>query len=285
MGCFITFLYDSKMELGHQAKENFLETLWDYYAQSGRGSLPWRQPESDGSFNPYKILVSELMLQQTQVARVIPKYHAFLTRFADESALARADLGEVLQEWQGLGYNRRAKFLWQAAQNVASQGTFPDTVSGLVALPGIGVNTAGAIMAYAYNQPVVFIETNVRTVYIHHFFADETDVSDKAITQLVQQTVDHDNPREFYWALMDYGSNLKATVGNLNKVSRHYAKQSKFEGSRRQVRGKIIRILSDKAYSSEELKQAVNDVRYDEVVAALLDEGMIRRRTNGQYCL
>lgn len=272
------------MELGAQQKTEFLETLWDYYAHSGRGNLPWRQPELDGGFDPYKIMVSELMLQQTQVARVIPKYLAFLERFPTAQALAGADLGDVLRAWQGLGYNRRAKFLWQTAQIVDSVNYFPQTVVELVGLPGIGNNTAGAILAYAHNLPVVFVETNVRTVYIHHFFHDRTNVHDKEIVQLVQQTLDHENPREFYWALMDYGSHLKATVGNANTASKHYAKQSTFHGSRRQVRGQIIRELGRRNLALAELQAAVPDERLQSVLDDLLSEGLVRLN-DGAYCL
>jgi A/G-specific adenine glycosylase len=194
------------MELSKRQKAEFLEILWKFYAQSGRGSLPWRQPEPDDSFDPYKIMVSELMLQQTQVARVIPKYQSFLEQFPDVQSLAMADLSDVLRVWQGLGYNRRAKFLWQAAGAIDVLGNFPTTYEELVKLPGIGSNTAGAILAYACNQPVVFVETNVRTVYIHHFFADRIDIHDREILSLVGQTLDREHPREFYWAVMDYGS-------------------------------------------------------------------------------
>jgi len=272
------------MELTHQAREAFLETLWAHYATSGRSALPWRLSSVSGTFDPYSILVSELMLQQTQVARVIPKYQAFLGQFPTAHSLAAADLGDVLRAWQGLGYNRRAKFLWQAAQAVEALGNFPDTVEGLVRLPGVGVNTAGAIMAYAYNQPVVFVETNIRTVYIHHFFPSRTDVSDKEITALVQQTLDLENPREFYWALMDYGSHLKATVGNPNKASKHYAKQSSFQGSRRQVRGQIIRVLGAGNYTLGALQLAIPDDRTPAVLQELLNEGLVRQ-TGDQYGL
>jgi A/G-specific adenine glycosylase len=265
------------MELSRQEQENFREALWGHYADAARHNLPWRQPEPDGSFDPYKIMVSELMLQQTQVARVIVKYHEFLELFPKASALAAADLGGVLRAWQGLGYNRRAKFLWQAAQAVHERGSFPATPEGLVKLPGIGANTAGAILAYAYNQPVVFVETNIRTVYIHHFFQDRSDVHDKEIVPLVQQTLDREHPREFYWALMDYGSHLKATVGNLNKASRHYARQSKFHGSRRQVRGQVIQLLGVQSYTLARLRQEIPDERLEAVLAELLAEGMIKR--------
>ncbi len=266
------------MELSNQAKQSFLETLWDFYAQHGRGSLPWRQPGPDGVFDPYKIMVSELMLQQTQVARVIPKYLVFLDVFSTVHVLAEAELGDVLRVWQGLGYNRRAKFLWQAAQIVASLKQFPSVAEGLTKLPGIGRNTAGAILAYAYNQPVSFVETNVRTVYIHHFFPGRTDVSDKEIIALLQQTLDQENPREFYWALMDYGSYLKASAGNLNKASRHYTKQPAFDGSRRQVRGRIIRFLGAGDLSFAALQDKIADERLADVLKDLIAEGLIRSK-------
>ena len=272
------------MEISAGQRAEFLEMLWSHYALSGRGDLPWRQAGQDGSFNPYRIMVSELMLQQTQVPRVIPKYQAFLERFPTVESLAAAELGDVLRAWQGLGYNRRAKFLWQAAQAVHELGAFPTTAAELVKLPGIGAGTAGAILAYAFNQPVAYIETNVRTVYIHHFFADQESVHDKEILQLVEQTVDPENPREFYWALMDYGSYVKATVGNLNKASKHYAKQSKFHGSKRQVRGQVLRAVGDGGLPLEALQVAVPDERLPAVLADLLGEGMIRLQ-RGTYLL
>ncbi|HEY1063953.1 MAG TPA: hypothetical protein VGE30_01510 [Candidatus Saccharimonadales bacterium] len=257
----------------------FNERIWDFYAKHGRHDLPWRLPEQDGRFDQYKILVSELMLQQTQVARVIPKFQAFLQRFPTPESLAGASLAEVLTLWSGLGYNRRAKFLWQAAQMIEAdfQGTFPTSVEELTKLPGVGKNTAGAIAAYAFNQPALFIETNVRTVYIHHFFADQTDIVDGDIHSMLEATLDHENPREFYWAIMDYGTHLKQTVGNLGRHSKHYTKQSKFEGSRRQVRGQVLRELAADGKTDTELAAAIPDERLSEVLRALRGEQLIRR--------
>ncbi len=260
-------------ELSTSQKQLFLETLWKQYAALGRDDLPWRQSEQDGSFDPYKVMVSELMLQQTQVGRVVLKYEAFLGRFPDAKTLAAVELGAVLTQWQGLGYNRRAKFLWQAARSIAETG-FPQNIPELVALPGIGKNTAGAILAYVFNQPVVFIETNIRTVYLHHFFADAAEVPDAAIEAILAETLDREQPREFYWALMDYGSWLKTQVRN-NSQSKHYAKQSKFEGSRRQVRGKIIKLLAEKPRTKSELRQEIDDERITVVLGELTTEGLI----------
>ena len=224
------------------------------------------------------------MLQQTQVARVIPKYETFLQNFPTVHSLAAATLGDVLRQWQGLGYNRRAKFLWQAAQEVVGQSGFPTTFEGLVALPGVGKNTAGAILAYAYNQPVVFVETNIRTVYIYHFFEARTDVHDKEILELATQTVDYENPREWYWALMDYGSYLKTTLGNLSSASKHYVRQSKFHGSRRQIRGQVIRLLGNGSQSFGVLALSIRDERLESVLDELRDEGLVQEK-HGRYSL
>ncbi|MCA9327572.1 A/G-specific adenine glycosylase [Candidatus Saccharibacteria bacterium] len=267
------------MDVAAEVKRLFLETIWEYYRGNGRHDLPWRLAEPDGTFDPYKILVSELMLQQTQVSRVIPKFDAFIAQFPTAEALAGASLGDVLRAWQGLGYNRRAKFLWESAKQISASGQFPNTLESLVALPGVGVNTAGAVLAYAYNEPVVFIETNIRTVYIHHFFSEQDAVSDADIRELVEQTLDAEQPREFYWALMDYGSYLKTQTRN-NKQSKHYTKQSAFAGSRREIRGLVLRELSKKDLSLEELTAISSDKRLPAVLEDLLDEKIISQKHN-----
>lgn len=256
----------------------FRETVWTHYRQFGRRDLPWRQPEA-GSFDPYKIMVSELMLQQTQVARVIPKYREFLSNFPTVQALAAAPQADVLRAWSGLGYNRRARFLHQAAQRIIEQfaGSFPDNSVQLISLPGIGSNTAGAIMAYAFNQPVVFIETNIRTVFIHHFFEGQDDISDAEILALVEQTLDHLRPRNWYWALMDYGSFLKRSVGNPNRQSRHYTRQSSFHGSQRQIRGQVIRLLGEAQLTRSDLARYIDDARLTAVLHELETEGLIHQ--------
>jgi A/G-specific adenine glycosylase len=232
----------------------------------------------DGSFDPYKILVSEVMLQQTQVSRVTPKYQAFLERFPDVETLAQARLGKVVAAWSGLGYNRRAKYLHQAATLLVKDfdGVFPQTLNMLIKLPGVGKNTAAALLVYAFNQPQVFIETNIRTVYIHHFFADTHEpVSDAALLSLLEATVDHEHPREFYWALMDYGTHLKASVGNLSRQSKHYVKQLTFAGSRRQIRGQVLRQLTLGSQTFSQLQQNITDERLLTVLSDLAREDLV----------
>lgn len=258
----------------------FRATVWKYYYQEGRHELPWRQTEADGSFNSYKILISEVMLQQTQVQRVIPKYLEFVAAFPDVYQLANAPLGKVLRVWNGLGYNRRAKFLQLAAQKIAQNhnGFVPSQLEQLIALPGIGSNTAGAIVVYAFNTAIPFIETNIRTVYIHHFFSDQSLVSDHAILPITQQTLDQKQPRQWYWALMDYGAFLKSTTTNLNRRSQQYTKQSTFEGSKRQLRGRVMRLLSERAHSLTSLQATIDDVRLPTVLSELASENLIRQR-------
>jgi A/G-specific adenine glycosylase len=256
----------------------FQETVWAYYRAHGRTGLPWREPEAGGAYDPYKILVSEIMLQQTQVPRVLPKFLEFTGLFPTFTALAAAPLADVLKAWNGLGYNRRAKFLWQAAQAVVQThaSALPRTSRELVDLPGVGPNTAGALLAYAYNIPAVFIETNVRTVFIHHFFAEEQGIDDRDILELVAASVPED-ARHWYWALMDYGTHLKQTVGNLNKSSKHYTVQSRFAGSKRQLRGKVLRLLATGPQTAKALAAELADDRAQAVLADLTAEGMVAR--------
>ena len=238
----------------NQKERKFTETVWQYYKKHGRHDLPWRVRSH---LKPYNILVSELMLQQTQVDRVVPKYRAFIQRWGSARALASAPLGEVLRTWQGLGYNRRAKYLHAATKAVTEErnGRFPRALAELRTLPGVGPYTAGAVMAFAHNKPAVLIETNIRSAYIHHFFKDVGAVSDKELIQLIEHTVDVENPREWYWALMDYGSHLKRVEGNNITQSSGYRKQSRFEGSDRQIRGFILRELSNGPVTEKTLQK------------------------------
>lgn len=252
--------------------ETFKETVWQRGKELFR-PMPWRD-DTRG----YYVLVSELMLQQTQVERVRPKFNDFITRFPDERALASASLAEVLSMWNGLGYNRRAKYLHDAAKMIAGEydGVFPHDREILMRLPGVGPNTAGAIMAYAFNSPVVFIETNIRTVYFHHFFDNGEVVADRELAALVAKTIDQDHPREFYWALMDYGTWLKKNGAGRLKQSQHYKKQTPLRGSVREVRGQIIRFLMEKDMTSVEIELLLGgDERFTPALDGLISDGLI----------
>lgn len=256
----------------------FSETVWEYYHAHGR-TMPWRE---DTSF--YAVLVSEIMLQQTQVPRVLPKFAEFMAAFPTIQSLAAASLADVLRAWQGLGYNRRAKYLHEAAK-VALQAGIPDTMQGLVALPGVGYNTAAAIMNYTYNVPTPFVETNIRTVYFHHFFRDDTDVTDKQVLEAVRRTMPEDNPREWFWALMDYGAMLKSEGAAGLTMSRHYKKQSRFDGSVRQVRGRIIAALTKEDIAAARLQAEVQGAElYGKALDGLVRDGLIVK-TAGHYHL
>jgi len=260
----------------------FIETVLEYHLEHGRHTLPWRQ-----TVNPYRILVSEIMLQQTQVDRVVPKYRAFLKAFPTATKLASAPLGDVLKRWQGLGYNRRAKLLHECAKAVVVEhkGRWPTDYQTLQKLPGIGPYTAGAVMAFAYDEGVPLIETNVRTVYLHHFFKNQTDVTDQQILRLVAVHVAHIStrtvgPRTWYAALMDYGTHLKKIHGNPNSRAKGYVKQSTFVGSDRQIRGAILRVLTQSSLTRRTLLQTLiqfEDIRIDAQLEKLLQEEMVTK--------
>jgi A/G-specific adenine glycosylase len=260
--------------------KEFKNTIRDFYKLNGRHNLPWRQPNSDGTFDAYKIMVSEVMLQQTGVQRVIPKYQEFTAIFPDFASLAGSPQADVIRTWSGLGYNRRAQYLRQAAITIMDNydAMMPRTREELVRLPGIGVNTAGAILAYAFNEPEIFIETNIRSVFLYHFFPQRSDVSDQEILELVTQTLNRKQPREWYWALMDYGSYLKRIHKNPNLRSKHYVKQSQFQGSLRQLRGQVLNLLCKGTYSEDHLRSTIADDRLQVVLDDLLSEKLIDRR-------
>lgn len=251
--------FHTKIENGvtPEALRRFKTIIKTYYKNHGR-PFAWRSDTSE-----YSILVSEIMLQQTQTKRVETKYVEWMNAFPNYKVLARAPLSKVLKVWQGMGYNRRAIALQKAAQMILKDfdGQLPKTPEELITLPHVGPNTAGSIAAFAFNTPTIFIETNIRSVYIAFFFPGRTDVHDSEIIKLVERTLDKKNPRDWYYALMDYGVRLKKTLPNPNKKSKHYSKQSKFIGSNRQIRGSILRVLTEKAQTlGSIIKKVENDI-------------------------
>lgn len=253
--------------------ERFRMTVYTHYEQHGR-DFPWRH-----TTEPYRILVSEIMLQQTQVNRARDKYEEFIIQFPDFPSLSDARAAEVLRVWQGLGYNRRAIHLQTIARRVCAEfsGSLPRGREQLLTLPGVGSYTAAAIRTFAFNEPEIFIETNIRAVYLHEFFAEEHQVRDRDILPLIEQTLDRSEPRRWYQALMDYGAMLKAS-GNPSRRSVHHRPQSRFRGSRREARGMILKaLLQYGPVPRHELAARLGtwDTRFGEALATLERDGLI----------
>lgn len=245
--------------------------------RDNRRDMPWRETD-----DPYAVLVSEVMLQQTQVARVLTHYPEWLAAFPTIDALATASLAAVLEKWQGLGYNRRAVALKRCAEICSERfaGELPRELAELRALPGIGPATAAAIANYAFGIPVPFIETNVRAAVLHHFFEDTTAVPDSALMPIVEATWDPDSPREWGYALMDYGAHLKRTLPNPSRRSRHHVRQSSFEGSHRQRRARVLReVLSQPGLEAGQYAALVGTDDADAlgILEELAPEGFVER--------
>lgn len=264
-----------------EQREAFQALVLRFYAERGR-DYPWRRTR-----DPWAILVSEVMLQQTQTDRVVPKYEAFLDRFPVPEALADSSVEELLSLWKGLGYNRRALALKRAAEAIVrdDDGIVPRGEDALRALSGVGPYTAAAVRAFAFGEPVVLIETNIRRLYLYVFFTGRTEVPDREIMPLIAETLDRSDPRRWYYALMDLGAGLAKAVPNPSRRSRHYTKQSRFEGSDRQIRGRILdELLKGPRTRLELLELPFEDSRIDAQLRALVDEGFCEERS-GRYLL
>lgn len=270
----------------HMTIPKFQKTILDWYKENRR-DLPWRRTK-----NPYRIMVSEIMLQQTQVSRVLPKYKEFLLMFPTVQALAESKDSDLLTVWSGLGYWRRARFLKEACKTIIKNhgGKFPKDVPTLLTLPGIGPYTAGAISCFAFGNTNAFIDTNIRRVYLHFFFSDKTEVKDSAIIPIAERAVIKEDPREWHWALFDYGA-LVLKDKKINRKSRHYAKQSKFIGSFRSYRAQTLRYIlatEKKRVNIEELEDFLEDLlRKDErdfspaeILTSLEQDHLITRKKN-----
>ncbi len=219
----------------------FRSRILSFYVAHGR-SFPWRE-----SSDAYHILLSEVMLQQTQTSRVLPKYELFLSHYPTIEELAGATVLDLLTHWKGLGYNRRALYLHQCAKASEAWGwTLPEDEHLLRTLPGVGKATAAALMAFAYGAPSIYVETNIRRVIIHCFFRDEHSVTDRQVEEVLRLLLsDIDDYKRWYYALMDYGVLLKALLPNPNRRSAHYSRQGTFENSNRQIRGLLIHLLAE----------------------------------------
>jgi A/G-specific adenine glycosylase len=272
---------ESPRSLKHKRKaqqrrvRTFRAQLLRWFAQHER-DFPWRRTR-----DPYRILVSEIMLQQTQTDRVLPFYQRFLKQFPSLKKLAGAPTRELLSVWQGLGYNRRALALRELAREVVARfaGKIPSSPILLAELPGIGPYTAGAVAAFAFGESSLFIETNIRTVFLHEFFPQRTGVSDSDIMPLLAAFISRGDPRINYFALMDYGAALKKTHGNSSRRSLHYRKQTPFKGSLRELRGKILKMLAGgTSFSRAGLYRSVSGNREQvmKALSALVREGFVR---------
>jgi A/G-specific adenine glycosylase len=250
----------------------FQGAIWHHYHEHGR-HFPWRETQ-----DPYQILVSEIMLQQTQTSRVEQKYSEFVSTFPSFYALAGAPLRYVLRVWQGLGYNRRALALQRTAQEVVVKfaGQLPSDPEVLQQFPGIGLYTAAAIAAIAFNKPTVFLETNIRTVFLYYFFENPERITDREILPLVKATLEKENPREWYYALFDYGAMLKRERRAIARITQH--KTTAFRGSNREMRGRILRlVLTHETIAEQELAGLLkeNNGRVRKIITQMQEEGFI----------
>jgi A/G-specific adenine glycosylase len=272
-------LRSSKQALRKNKNASFAKTVWGFYRTNKR-EFPWRSVK-----NPYAILVSEYMLQQTQADRVVPKYEAFLKKFPTIQKLAKAKERDVLALWSGLGYNRRALYLQRTAKQILKeyQGIVPKDPSILETFPGIGPYTARAIITFSYSLPLVFIETNIRSVFVYSFFANrKIPVSDAEIVPFITQTLPLKRSREWYYALMDYGAHLKKTKKTSNSLHTAFKKQKPFKGSLREVRGAIVKCLIAKKGGAK-LQNFMSHMlfskdRVQSALATLVQEGLVKKK-------
>jgi len=274
--------------------KQFQRHILQWYRQNRR-DLPFRttvrwhkdKPRYPQKLNrgltPYHVLVSEIMLQQTQISRVLEKFPEFISIFPDWKTLAHANTQKLFSVWQGMGYWRRALYLRKCANAVAHSygGTLPRDPGILMTLPGIGHYTAHAVSCFAYQNPEAFIDTNIRRVFIHFFFPQKKDVTDKEILAIAQNAVWTPNPREWHYALMDYGSQVLGKEQGINKQSRHYTRQSKFEGSFRSYRAEVIRYLTqNKKATIGALHAHLSPSPYktEKILAALAKDNIIHKK-------
>ncbi len=252
------------------------------FADQHTRNLPWRHPE----VTPYQVMVSEIMLQQTQVDRVLPKYCSFLSLFPTVHDLARATLPEVLSAWQGLGYNRRGRNLRDAAVMIVERwaGVIPDELALLKTLPGIGEYTASAVMAFAFNKPALVLETNIRAVILHLVYPDQSGITDQLMMHQLAILQPANEPRRWYNALMDYGSDLKRRFVNPSRAAKAHTVQSRFEGSDRQIRGELLRLALAQGVLEGTLLDAVyygQRERVQRILHALVREGLLESAGSG----
>lgn len=268
----------------------FQSQLLRWYKKNKRNDLPWRYT-NNRKVGAYEILVSEIMLQQTQVSRVLDKFPKFLHAFPTISHLAKAPLENVLKEWQGMGYNRRALYLKKCAKETVKtfDGHIPSDIALLKTLPGIGPYTAGAVSCFAFNTQSVFLDTNIRKFFIHCFFASARDnnkkISDAKIFPIAERLLYTKNPRVWNYALMDYGALMLSGKPELLSAAKNYHKQSPFLGSNRFFRSQIVQyLLKHKQATFDEL-QKTSPRNISPILASLQKEGLIQEIRPGFFAI
>jgi len=226
--------------------QQMIFSWWDI----NRRDLPWRH-----THDPYKIFVSEVMLQQTQVSRVTPKYESFLTMFPDVGALACATPADILKEWKGMGYNRRALFLQKAARMVVNEfsGIFPDNEKDLRNLPGLGIYTARAVLVFAYKQDIAMVDTNIRQIITHYFFEDAIQ-KESVIQEVATQILPTGKSWEWHQALMDFGALALRRIPDKQRSSKPFKETDRY------VRGRIVDVLRESAYDHWQLIKQMSDI-------------------------
>jgi len=271
---------------------SFQKHILDWYHKNQR-DLPWRKTR-----DPYNILISEVMSQQTQLSRVVPKYEVWMKKFPTVQDLAQSSVAEVLEYWSGLGYNRRALNLKKAAEKIVREfnGVFPQTEKELTSLPGIGKYTARAVLCFAFDEQVTVVDTNVRKVILTQFFNNSGEggnskilqisdaeitplsrITDSEINEIAEQLLPKGKAYEWNQALMDYAASV------LKKEKIPIPKQSKFIGSHRYYRGQILKLLlQKKSVAIEEIGSFIKkEYTHDEkewlqkLLDELVDEGFI----------
>ncbi len=260
-------------ELTDKQVSLFRRKIWTFY-KSNRRDLPFRE-----TIDPYGITISEFMLQQTQVERVIPKYLSWIEKWPDWPCLSRATTKQLLQFWSGLGYNRRAVYLGKLALTICKEydGTLPFDAGILQKLPGIGPYTANAILIFAFNKDIVAIDTNIRRVLIHELKLSP-DISKEELAEIANRVLPRGKSRDWHNALMDYSSlALPKQIKTIPPISR----QSRFEGSIRQIRGEIIRRLTiTRRINLTDIERDLRRSRQDVIkaVQGLAKDGLITCR-------
>lgn len=294
--------------------EKFQRFILDWYRKNNRDYLPWRVTKTR-AVSPYEIFVSEIMLQQTQVARVLEKYPQFLKAFPAVHHLAKAPLEKVLRVWQGMGYNRRARYLKKAAENIVKshKGAVPSDPALLRTLPGIGHYTAGAIACFAYNKPVVFLDTNIRKILLKWFFCaycnklprqnivvslalarkdkkekedkedKEDKIGDREFLKIAESVCYKKDPRQWHYALMDYGTAMLTKEKGLLERAKSYHKQSRFEGSPRYWRSQIVKYLLQYRQASREELQVRVPCDIQPLVVSLVKDGLVEAASPDLY--